>query len=86
MKQIVPLKHCEWNRSTNFLTLASEFFGGSFPKEVTVESHHTGVQATFLPVQPGDPKFDEDQWDGEMMLYKSTSGIRTPYLAVYHMT
>lgn len=85
MKNIIPLKKCYWNKEQRFISVVSEFFSGSFPKTVTIESERTGVQMTFVPVQPGDYFFDEDSWDGEQMIYKpTTQNPKVNRLIVYH--
>ena len=69
MKQnIVSLKLCEFHKEQKQLRLASEYFG--MPAKFQVRSHHTGKLVEFVPIQPGHPLFDEDQWDGEMSIYE----------------
>jgi len=70
----VSLKHCDYVKERRQLRLASEFFAGCFPKEFFVESHHTGRVVRFTVVGPEDKLFDQDQWDGEMMIYRPVGG------------
>ncbi len=64
----VSLKFCEYDKNRRVLKLASEYFG--MPLTFIVRSHHTGKDVRFVPVTPGDPLFDEDQWDGEQQIYR----------------
>lgn len=69
----VPLQLCEYNKSRRVLKLASEYFG--MPKTFIVKSHHTGKDVRFIPVGPEDKLFDEDQWDGEMQVYRPIGNV-----------
>lgn len=70
MKNIptVRLSLCEYNKNTKVLKLASEYFG--MPLTFYVKSHKTGKEVRFVPVNPADPLFDEDHWDGEQQIYR----------------
>jgi hypothetical protein len=65
---IIPLNLCEFDRARKVLKLASEYFG--MPREFEVESHATGKVMRFISVSPGDPLFDQDQWDGVQQVYR----------------
>ena len=81
----VPLKFCEFDKTRRVLKLASEFFG--MPREFFVESHHTGRLVRFVPVQPGDPLWDEDGWDGEQCIYRPAAEechVRIDHLVIYN--
>lgn len=69
----VELSLCEYNKNTKVLTLASEYFG--MPLTFIVKSHHTGKEVRFVPVNPADPLFDEDHWDGEQQIYRPVGNV-----------
>jgi len=35
-----------------------------------VMSHLTDIEVEFRPIRESHPLFDEDQWDGEQMIYE----------------
>lgn len=81
----VDLQICEYDKQRRVLKLASEYFG--MPREFFVESHHTGRAVRFVPVQPGDPLYDEDGWDGEMCVYRPAVGedrTRVDHMVIYN--
>ena len=85
MKSIptVDLALCEFDKSRKVLTLASEYFG--MPPTFNVRSHHTGNIVRFVPVNPSDPLFDEDQWDGEQQIYRPLeSNTNVDYMVIYN--
>lgn len=67
MTPTVPLEYCGFNKATGTLVVASEFFGGSFPAEVSVKSHHTGNVVLF--VQDKEAAIKAEFWDGEQCEY-----------------
>lgn len=72
---------------TRNLMVKSDAFKGRFPWEVQIESASTGRVVRFVPVEPGDTDFDQDQWDGEMCIYKTAPGeeeVRCRRMIVYH--
>jgi hypothetical protein len=69
--QIVDLQEFSWDKTKNQLHVYSELFGGGFPREFGVRSHHTGQIVTFRPIPQHHPLYDEDGWDGEMAVYYS---------------
>jgi hypothetical protein len=78
----VPLKMCEWNRVLKKLTLASEFCG--MPSELIVDSP-SGASIKFRPIGEDHPQFDQDQWDGEQMIYEPAVPIpNVEVLVIYN--
>lgn len=85
VRPTVPLSHCEFDKTRLVLKLASEFFG--MPREFFVESHHTGRVVRFVAVQPGDPLWDEDGWDGEQCVYRPAAEearLRIDHMVIYN--
>lgn len=81
----IPLKLCEYNKATKTLLLASEYWGGGFPNEVDIKSHHTGKTVHFVRVDEHSPFWDQDGWDGEQMVYVPTEPVpNVVKMAVYH--
>ena len=80
---MVDLKFCEYDKARKVLKLASEYFG--MPKNFAVRSHHTGRTVMFESVQPGDPLWDEDGWDGEQCIYRPVVPLRNvEYMVIYN--
>ena len=80
---LVDLKLCEYDKTRKVLKLASEYFG--MPLTFGVRSHHTGKIVRFVPVNPADPLYDEDHWDGEQQIYRPVE--HTPnveYMVIYN--
>jgi hypothetical protein len=74
MKNVtVDLTSCVFNKK--FKSLELQING--YPSKITVISNRTNKAVDFVPVQPGDKWFDEDQWDGEMQVYKPTINLPT---------
>lgn len=72
---------------TRNLMVKSEAFSGRFPRDIQIESASTGRVVHFVPVEPGDADFNQDQWDGEMCIYKTAPGeetVRCRRMIVYH--
>ena len=85
MIPIIPISKMDWNKKSKTLTLASEYFG--MPAKFFVESHHTGRVVLFEPIGEDDPKFCQDQWDGEQMIYKpaaSEAKTNAKYVVIYN--
>ena len=79
----VSLELCEYNKKTKVLKLASEYFG--MPLTFNVKSHHTGKTVRFVPVNPADPLFDEDHWDGEQQIYRPVErNTKVDYMIIYN--
>lgn len=76
---------CEWVAERRTLVVSSEAFAGSFPRRVEIESHYTGRVVTFVPVGPGDSRWDEDGWDGEQCVYRASDvTARAETLVIRH--
>ena len=83
--QTISLKHCEFRKESKTLAVASEIFGGCFPSVFRVRSVHTSRVVTFRPVGENHPAFDQDQWDGEQMVYAPIEPVSTvDTMVVYH--
>ena len=83
--KIAKLSDCSFVKSTGALILESRFVGGMFPRDVFIESHHTGNTVLFSPVQPGDPLWDQDGWDGEQCIYRPVNKVNNcSYLVICH--
>ena len=80
---LVDLKFCEYDKTRKVLKLASEYFG--MPLTFGVRSHHTGKIVRFVPVNPADPLFDEDHWDGEQQIYRPVGNVPgVDYMVIYN--
>ncbi|NDE17382.1 hypothetical protein EBZ80_20870 [bacterium] len=82
---VVSLQMCEFDAKRRVLKLASELVG--MPRELFIESHHTGRVVRFLAVAEYDPLFDPDQWDGEQQIYRPALGespTNVHHLVIYH--
>ena len=65
------LKSFEYDKSRKQLKApTSKFVYGSFPPDLIVQSHVTGVRIQFRPIGENHPLFDQDQWDGEQRIYE----------------
>ena len=79
----VDLKLCEFDKPNKTLRLASEYFG--MPLTFGVRSHHTGKIVRFVPVNPADPLYDEDHWDGEQQIYRPVGNVPgVDHMVIYH--
>ncbi len=79
----VSLDVCEFDKKRKVLKLASEYFG--MPSEFYVKSNYTGTVIRFAVVQPGDPLWDEDGWDGEQCIYRPTIVVpNVEYMVIYN--
>ena len=67
-EKMVSTAQCQYDKRRKVLTLATKVIG--MPLTFHVRSHHTGKIVRFVPVNPADPLYDQDQWDGEMQIYK----------------
>lgn len=72
---VVLLDRCKYDKEHKTLSLASEFFG--MPKRFVVRSHVTGRDIVFAPITEDHPKYDQDGWDGEQMIYEPVTPIPT---------
>jgi hypothetical protein len=80
----VSLELCEYRKARKSLVLSSEPFAGRFPKQFMVRSHHTGKEVRFVAINEYDVLFDQDQWDGEQMIYRPVGNVSTVDYAVVH--
>jgi len=58
-----------------------------FPQKIYLKSQWTGKTLEFNPLTYDDPKFDQDGWDGEQMIYRAVSSDpkkRELTLSLYH--
>lgn len=81
----VALSLCEYDKNRKVLKLASEYCG--MPRELFIESGHTGRVIRFVSVGPEDVLFDQDQWDGEQQIYRPADGelkARVDHLVIYN--
>jgi hypothetical protein len=79
----VSLSYCKHSKLLRHLRLASEFAG--MPRQLYIESHHTGRKVLFKAVELGDPMFNMDGWDGEMCFYRPTEPLpNVEYLVIYN--
>jgi len=59
---------------------------GRYPSSFFVRSHFTNKLLEFKTIEEGDPLFDQDQWDGEMQVYRPRNGVlsKIDYAVVAH--
>mgnify|MGYP003342563039 FL=1 len=62
-----------WNKDRKSLVMNN--FTHAFPQEFMVRSHHTGKEVRFRRVNDFDVLYDEDQWDGEVMVYRPVGTV-----------
>ena len=80
---VIDLKLCDYRKEQKCLTLASELMG--MPLTFKVRSHHTGRVVRFVPVNPADPLYDEDHWDGEQQIYRPVEKLpNVEYMVIYN--
>lgn len=83
MTPVINLQDCSFNKDTGRLTLSSEFFGGSFPAELVISSHHTGKGVMF--VQDNTAAERNEWWDGEMYEYLPIESTNNCFgLTIHH--
>lgn len=74
---------CEFDKTRKCLKIASEYYG--MPARFYVRSQHTGRKVLFTAVQPGDPLWDEDGWDGEQCIYRPVDNLpKVEYFVIYN--
>jgi len=66
------LKIFEYDKKRKQLKTSSRNTG-RIPGQLIVVSHITGVRIHFMPIGVTHPLFDQDQWDGEQMIYEPIS-------------
>jgi hypothetical protein len=62
-----------WNKDRKSLVMNN--FTHAFPQEFMVRSHHTGKEVRFCRVEYFDVLYDQDQWDGEQMVYRPVGTV-----------
>jgi hypothetical protein len=80
---VIDLAVCEFNKERSYLKIASEYCG--MPAKFYVLSNYTGKKILFTAVQPGDPLWDEDGWDGEQCIYRPTTPLpKVEFMVIYN--
>jgi hypothetical protein len=79
----ISLKEFEFDLKKKQLKITSEkAFNKTgkkgFPQCLFVMSHLTGIEVEFRPIRESHPLFDEDQWDGEQMIYEPVQANLCP--------
>ena len=78
----ISLEKCKWQKNLNQLTVP---WNSNFPKEITVHNPKTDTHRLYTQISDTDPRFDQDQWDGEQMVYKTHGPTNNAeYLVLYH--
>lgn len=78
---LVSLEKCKWQKHLNQLTAP---WRSNFPKEITVHNPKTDIYRLYTHLSDSDPRFDQDQWDGEQMVYKTSDPTNNAeYLVLY---
>jgi hypothetical protein len=87
----VPLDKCSYFPKTKKLfvplsALKGATGQGRYPSSFFVRSHFTNKLLEFKTVQQDDPLYDQDQWDGEIMVYRPRTGVtsKIDYAVVAH--
>lgn len=88
----VPLDRCSYFPKMRKLFVPLSALKGAtipysrYPKSFFVRSHFTNNLLEFKVIGPGDPLYDEDQWDGEIMVYRPRNGVasKIDYAVVAH--
>lgn len=68
----IPLSSCVYNKEKKVLKIDRNNFSG-YPRSFFITSNYTGKQVRFVVIGPEDILFDQDQWDGEMQIYRPVS-------------
>lgn len=77
----ISLEKCKWQKHLNQLTTP---WISNFPKEITVHNPKTDTYRLYFHLRDTDPRFDQDQWDGEQMMYKTSDPTNNAeYLVLY---
>lgn len=66
---VYNLNQCNYFKDKKRLLLNSSITKG-FPPSLWISSDHTRRLVEFKAVQPGDPLWDQDGWDGEQCIYR----------------
>jgi hypothetical protein len=77
----ISLEKCKWQKNLNQLSVS---WSSNFPAEVIIHNPKTNDHRTYVHLTENDPRFDQDQWDGEQMVYKTnTKTNNAEYLVLY---
>lgn len=80
--QMFDLKDFKWEKNRNQISMPWQ---KGFPPTVAVHSSRTNKVITYKSVDPSDWRFDQDQWDGVQMVYKTLEKTNNAeYLVLYH--
>jgi len=78
----VMLEQCKWQKNLNQLILP---WDKHFPQQVSVHNPNTDSYRIYGHLRESDPRFDQDGWDGEQMVYKTRAKTNNAeYLVLYH--
>lgn len=79
---MLSLEKCKWQKNLNQLSAPWNI---SFPREIFVYNPKTSKYKTYFHLHDNDPRFDQDQWDGEQMVYRTNEVTnKAEYLVLYH--
>lgn len=80
--QRISLHDCKWQKNLNQLIIQ---WDKTFPTSAEVFNPKTNIHRTYVHLTDSDPRFDQDGWDGEQMVYKTYSETNgAEYLVLYH--
>lgn len=80
--EYLSLEKCKWQKHLNQLSTP---WNVRFPNEVAVYNSKTGKHRIYVRLNETDPRFDQDGWDGEQMVYRTHSPTNSAeYLVLYH--
>lgn len=78
----ISLEKCKWQKDLNQLSVS---WNSSFPAEVTIHNPKTSNLRKYVCLTDTDPRFDQDCWDGEQMVYRTPAKTNNAeYLVLYH--
>jgi len=78
----ISLEQCKWQKDLNQLSVP---WNSNFPAEVSIHNHKTSNHRKYVRLTDTDPRFDQDCWDGEQMVYKTHDKTNNAeYLVLYH--
>jgi len=80
----LELDKCKWQKNLNQLSFP---WNEKFPREVVVHNTILHSTRTYVYLKENDPRFDQDCWDGEQMVYKTHDKTNNAeYLVLYHIS
>lgn len=78
----ISLENCKWQKNLNQLSIP---WNSKWPVEVTIHNPKTSNHRKYVRLTDTDPRFDQDGWDGEQMVYKTYDKTNNAeYLVLYH--